>query len=323
MPPGDSPVAVGSLQAEVRRTMLAAGGYWRPLAAVARLLEELGELLELLVQRRRGAGDLASELADLWIITTALADQFRIEVPDPQGSAAAPGGTPTASGLVITAGQIARVVNYYDGPKLPRRPGELPSLAESIADFHEQLGELCAALGVDLSAAVKDKFTVIHGRDMTRFAREDSDPSTSPTLALLPAPWREARLWGAPAARPGLEPRELAAALAPSLLAFTRAAPAEGLEGYVIGARARPGSRELDRWLTELKAGLTAADPAGGDARKSEALQFNGLELSLAVLPVQGSEDGDQGAKALVLLRPADGSVLVRPGDDPRGPRHD
>ncbi len=56
--------------------MLAAGGYWRPLAAVARLLEELGELSELLFVGDEPAGGIAGELADLWIITTALADQF-------------------------------------------------------------------------------------------------------------------------------------------------------------------------------------------------------------------------------------------------------
>ena len=37
----------GAGQQLVRATMIAAGGYWRPLAAVARLLEELAELSEL------------------------------------------------------------------------------------------------------------------------------------------------------------------------------------------------------------------------------------------------------------------------------------
>ncbi len=137
--------------------MLEAGGYWRPLAAVARLLEELGELARA---ARSGSGraerDLASELADLWIITTALADQFRIAVPEPPGPAP-PGrrGRRRPRLWWSRRGAIARVVNYYDGPKLPRSPGDLPSLTEAIGAFHGELELLCATLGVDLSGAVK------------------------------------------------------------------------------------------------------------------------------------------------------------------------
>jgi NTP pyrophosphatase (non-canonical NTP hydrolase) len=82
----------------VRAAMRQVGGYWRPLAAVARLQEELGELAELLMtctpDIEQHAADLAerwpselaeqcaSELADLWIISTALADQFLGAVAD-------------------------------------------------------------------------------------------------------------------------------------------------------------------------------------------------------------------------------------------------
>ncbi len=72
-----------STQEQVRTTLGAVGGYWRPLAAVARLLEELGELAEILMSPTPDAGDLAEELADLWIITTALADQFLWDVAEP------------------------------------------------------------------------------------------------------------------------------------------------------------------------------------------------------------------------------------------------
>jgi hypothetical protein len=288
--------------------MLEAGGYWRPLAAVARLLEELGELLELWVRERPGKGDLASELADLWIITTALADQFRILVPEPPGPPAPAQGTPAASGLVIAAGRIARVVNYYDGPKLPRSPGELPSLSETIAAFHGELGLLCRALEVDLSAAVDEKFVVIHGREMKRFAREDSDPSTAAVLARLPPDWLEAKLWGGPLLKPGAGPVELAPALAPTLLAFTRAARAEGLEGYVIGLPAGADAAECDRWLADLQAALIDLDPAPAPARNRSAdLHFNGQALTLELLPAEPGEDQTPGPQTLALLRLADG----------------
>ncbi len=295
-----------SRQTQVRRTMLEAGGYWRPLAAVARLLEELGELVELLVQTGPGAGDLASELADLWIITTALADQFRIEVPEPQGPRPVTSGRPSASGLVVAAGQIARVVNYYDGPKLPRSPGELPSLTESIGAFHAELGALCGALQISLSHAVDEKFEVIYKRDMKRFARESSDPSTSPTLALLPPARRQEKLWGAPAPPPSGGIRELAAAIAPPLLAFTRAAGPEGLEGFVIAAASCPGTAELDRWLAELSGALGELDPARENtAAMPQRPRFNGMALNIEVLPVEGAEQ--RGIRTLVILTPGAG----------------
>jgi hypothetical protein len=292
--------------------MLEAGGYWRPLAAVARLLEELGELVELLVGTRPSAGDLAGELADLWIITTALADQFRLEVPEPERAPPAASTAPSPAGLVMAAGRIARVVNYYDGPKTPRAPGGLPSLAEAIVGFHDELDLLCASLEVDLGAAVSDKISVIHGRDMERFAREDNDPSTAATLALLPGPRQQARLWGAPASEPGAGPGELVAALVPSLVAFTKAAVPEGLEGYVIGAPAGPGSAELEDWLAAFVEELRDADPAppGETTAAPGELRFNGLLLRIEIVPVKSGAEGGT-AEALVILGPCDRSMPV------------
>ncbi len=300
--------------------MLDAGGYWRPLAAVARLLEELGELVELLVEERVSEGALASELADLWIITTALADQYRIAIGDPQGPVPLLDAPRSAAGLLITAGQIARVVNFYDGPKLPRSPGDLPSLTEAIGAFHGELELLCGTLRVDLAHAVSEKFAVIHGRDMKRFAREDSDPSTAAVLARLPPSVAGRRLWGGPAARPGAGGRDLAQELAPSLLAFTRAARAEGLEGYVIALPGELGSAELTRALGELRAALGEVDPGpapSGD--RSNDLHYNGASFTLDLLQGEPQGDEEPGPETLALLRLRDGGVLVSPADDLRG----
>jgi NTP pyrophosphatase (non-canonical NTP hydrolase) len=225
----------GESQRLVRETMIAAGGYWRPLAAVARLLEELGELLELLEEGP--AAELGGELADLWIITTALADQFLAAVPEP-GAGAGEGETSGAR-LVVAGGPIARVVNHYDGPKVPREDSPMPSLRESIAEFHRVLGALAASLGVDLGDAVRSKLVAIHRRgDIERFARDGFDPSTAPVLSRLAgdpsATTLPTRLWGAPELSSTDSPEEWATAISGSLEMFAKAAHAEDLEGYVI-----------------------------------------------------------------------------------------
>jgi NTP pyrophosphatase (non-canonical NTP hydrolase) len=261
----------GSTQELVRKTMLRAGGYWRPLAAVARLLEELGELVELLAGQGASEREVAHELADLWIITTALADQFLGEIAEPRTKASNGMEVSRAvNGAIVAAGEIARVVNYYDGPKAPRSTSELPSLREAVPRFHEALSALAGTLGVDLAKAVGEKIEVIHGRDMERFEREDSDPSTAASLTLLREsptltsdPVLDLRLWGAPAWRGG-SVSEAATAMLPSLVSFAKAADAEGLEGYLIAGPATKGMERpywLDALLDTLRPGLGGVKP--------------------------------------------------------------
>ncbi len=280
-----------------------AGGYWRPLAAVARLLEELGELAELLEDPGAHGDELAGELADLWIITTALADQFLIEVPDPECGAR--DASVTAGALVIAAGPIGRVINYYDGPKTPRTGDRLPSLTDAVGHFHTQLELLAGALGVDLAAAVRAKITVIRGRDMKRFSRGGYDPSTAPVLALV-TEGPERKLWGSPELDLAADASEQATVLAPSLCAFARAAGPEGLEGYVIRAPAPRGSATLDAWLDGLLEALRGIEPGWIHTGSSSF----GLGPAIDVLP------GPDGT-ALILLGTA-GMCPSPGGDRPR-----
>lgn len=266
--------------------MIAAGGYWRPLAAVARLLEELGELLELLEEGP--AAELGGELADLWIITTALADQFLAEVPEP--GTARSGSTETdGARLVIAAGPIARVVNHYDGPKVPREGVPMPSLRSSIAEFHRVLGALATALGVNLDDAVRSKLAAIHRRgDIERFARDGFDPSTAAVLGRLgdlPALALPARLWGAPELPASGSPGEWAAAIFASLEMFAKAARPEGLEGYVI---------ELSPDAGQLAALVAALDPS---STGTAAFSLAGTTLLVTTLLAESSP--------IVLVRPA------------------
>ena len=283
-------------QAEVRRTMLEAGGYWRPLAAVARLLEELGELVELLVADRAHEREVASELADLWIITTALADQFLGQVPEPRSDSRERSERLAAvAEAIITAGEIARIVNYYDGPKTPQAPDELLSLAGAVALFHKALAAVAGSLGIELATAVAEKIEVIHGRDMERFEREDSDPSTAACLSLMRSSPALAgagvlglRLWGAPAWRSN-SVRELAHEIGHSLRSFVKAAPREGLEGYVIAGPAVEGLTAEPYWLGALLEELTPGCVSEGPENERQ-IELGGVLLRVRVLPSQPRE---------------------------------
>lgn len=297
----------------VRATIGLLGGYWRPSAAVARLLEELGELAELLVSRgsdteprsSETATRLASELADLWIITTALSDQFLGAVAEP-GSHLPRRPSPDILGsLVAAAGRIARIVNYYGGPKIPRDFDGWISLSDAVAEFQQTLSDAAQAHDVDLAKAVDAKLDAIPALDSGRFASEAHDPSTaasrerfralhgataessaSPTpcamYAGLHAP--RGRLWGSPE----WSSDDFASNLDPivaDLISFTKAAPWEGLDGYVVWGPPLSSPALFEGWLAQLLAGLVACDPAAGQPASglSEGPErhfgFNGLRL--------------------------------------------
>jgi NTP pyrophosphatase (non-canonical NTP hydrolase) len=260
----------GDSQRLVRETMIAAGGYWRPLAAVARLLEELGELSELLFVGEEPADGVAAELADLWIITTALADQFLVEVDDPGTGSEAEADFAV---LVAAAGPVARVVNHYDGPKVPRHGEPMPTLQGSIAGFHMALLAFAEARRIDLADAVAEKIAHIHARgDIERFGAQRFDPSSAAVLDSRPGE-APARLWGGPDPALGETATEYAARARGPLAMFAKAARAEGLEGVLIPA---PTAAEA-AWLAELVAEL---DP-GGDP---ERFELAGEELRARLL---------------------------------------
>ncbi|MHB8532494.1 MAG: nucleoside triphosphate pyrophosphohydrolase family protein [Solirubrobacteraceae bacterium] len=279
----------GQTQLRVRRTMLDAGGYWRPLAAVARLLEELGELSELLVRPDSPQQELAAELADLWIITAALADQYLAEVPEPGSSISPADALGALAGAVSAAGEIAPGVNYYDGPKTPRTLAALPTLAAAVAGFHDRLGLLAGSRAVDLAAAVDAKLDTVRARDMRRFGRERSDPSTAPVLDRLRTAEPDTtrlRLWGAPETDP-----------THALRAFLRAAGPERFDAFVVE---RDPAQAPDALGVE-------EDPPG--ARDTLAVA---KELPAALAAFAEEVEAERRGTFLLLRRCA----LPRPGDD-------
>lgn len=279
----------------VRATIGLVGSYWRPLAAVARLLEELSELAEL----DRDHSGYASELADLWIITTALSDQFLGAVAEPGSHLPHRQPSDLLGSLVTAAGRIARIVNYYDGPKTPRTFDGWMSLGEAVADFHRALDQAAYTCGVDLAKAVDTKLDAIPAIDTGRFSAYGHDPSIAASLELFRTTVisgagfdvGRARMWGAPEWSSNSELS--IQAIVADLTSFTKAAAWERLDAYVICFPAQFSSvTVLDEWLKHLLLEIAAHDPTGGDrptaAGPVDAAErrftFNGVSLLVSVI---------------------------------------
>jgi NTP pyrophosphatase (non-canonical NTP hydrolase) len=304
-------------QERVRITLMQLGGYWRPLAGLARLLEELGELAESAGGGAADRHELASELADLWVISTVLADQFLGDVLEPDAYGLQASGSSLAD-LVATAGPIARIVNYYDGPKTPSSLQGWPSLNAAVKDFHRVLAGLAAAYDVELGRAVSEKLDAIRQRDAGRFEHDLNDPSTAASLVRFrslrgsmsdPAD-RAARLWGAPAWREGRFAVNVEA-LVPALRSFARASRRERLDGYLIEGPPSASVDHLRRWHTRLARELSRHDSqrrihgAAAQSRSSSQFSFEGLPLAATLFsPAYGSADvGHIDRGTFLLLR--------------------
>jgi NTP pyrophosphatase (non-canonical NTP hydrolase) len=84
---GTEPLTIRRAQHEVDTTILAQGGYWPPLANLARLFEECGELARALNQvygrKLVKSGEMAvtaqEELGDILYVLLALANDLQID----------------------------------------------------------------------------------------------------------------------------------------------------------------------------------------------------------------------------------------------------
>jgi len=312
-------------QEHVHEAIQAVGGYWRPISGVARLLEELGELGE---QLEIGASEanfahLTGELADVWIISTCIANQYNIQLDVDLPSAVITGkSSADFFALVSAAGNIARIVNYYDGPKTPRDLDKLPTLGPAIAALHVTLYRLAARYGVDLEKAIEEKVAAITKIDIGRF-QKSYDPSTAESLVRFKevqtstaCPFaREARMWGGPRweARRSLSGN--VESIIPYLISFTKVAARERLDGFVLAIddpRLTTDMCALSQWFRRFLKAISARDKrpnscfAGDIERPGWQFSFNDLRLFISVFsPLYSKQHSRHASSAtFVVLQP-------------------
>lgn len=138
------------------------GGYWPPLAGLARILEELAELASAQSQR-----DRSYEAVDCVVAAMAVANQYAVKIYGGQGLTIS-GGERDA---LIAAGQIARMVNRIEGSKPPKPVEEGTPSLEKV--FSILLGALATTVGTTTSEIIQAAAFAAESnaeRDLGRFA---------------------------------------------------------------------------------------------------------------------------------------------------------
>ncbi|WP_251136814.1 MazG nucleotide pyrophosphohydrolase domain-containing protein [Exiguobacterium sp. s193] len=224
------------LQHTVDETIRALGGYFRPLSGLARLIEEVGEVGEALE-----AGDEASlraELVDVLMISTCLANQYVTDLASEHRQLQTAEDTTAASfyRLVHEAGQVARVMNGYEGDKPPKKTEATLTIGTSIARLQRELFRFARPLQLELLREIDRTNEKNLARDKKRFALT-RDPITEATLDhYRSATGSEERLWGAPTYEETLSLEANVEQALPSLRRFLRCARNEGIDAFVIEA---------------------------------------------------------------------------------------
>lgn len=300
---------INQVQAFVDTCIRHVGGYGRPLSAVARLLEDIGELAAEITSTDIRRDRVGSEAADVFVITVCLANQYcadlgheykKIGLPSrtEQLRAYEPAdqsGSHPFGALALAAGVIGRIVNSYEGDPPLKRDEDTPTLAASVAKLHVALFRLAHGLGCDVMGEVEKVLQASLGRGAGRFELR-FDPVTSEALRhfetirhRVPCPFaHRAKIWGAPTWVLGASMAANLQNAVPSLVRFTRISQHEHLDGYVLeiaGEQHGQSTEALAETLHTVLAYLSAHDPAGVHCLRDDVespgwqFSFNGERL--------------------------------------------
>lgn len=242
-------------QIMVDETVRKLGGYWRPLSGLARLLEELGEINEIFLEKELDIQKLAEELADLFIISASIGNQYCMDLNKEltilkhsykidKLYQLPPNYKNPYQGLMEVAshcGQIGRIINHYEGDKKKKTTERSQRVAQEIAKLHLQLVQLSNYYQIKLFEVVEEVLKRDLKRDLNRF-HITFDPTTASSLdrfkLLKEKQSRNSeKLWGSSDWDPekGLKQNLLEAL--PTFVRFCKIALNEELDGFVLEVR--------------------------------------------------------------------------------------
>ena len=247
---GDKLETILDYQQLIDQSIRRLGGYWRTLSGLARVTEEVGELAELLLTKEMDPDKIGGELADVFIISTCLANQFATDLTMEYEKIGLPANVTemecsnenvSASDLLLAlmrrAGTIARIINHYDGDKPMKRTEEKLSLGGQVARLHQELFSFASALQSTVFDHVAKTVRKNIKRDQHRFAIT-YDPITEPgameALDLSTLFQQGSRFWSA---RPWDVSQTTEQNLSITQLTvdrFKKCAHAEGLDGLIL-----------------------------------------------------------------------------------------
>jgi NTP pyrophosphatase (non-canonical NTP hydrolase) len=160
------------LQKTIEETIRTLGGYWVPLSGLARVLEELGELGELILNNDFSS-EFETELIDVLVITICVANQYcaRLAYPDEVLSAkmSLMDTKDIYLSLARDCGEFARILNSYEGNK-KLKPTENPTTVENQASkIVFDIFSLAGKYQIDIVNSVQKTMEKIKKRDAGRF----------------------------------------------------------------------------------------------------------------------------------------------------------
>lgn len=159
------------LQTVVDETVRTLGGYWIPLSGLARVMEELGELGELILKKDFG-DEFSTELSDVMIITICVANQYcaRLGIPQAhQEDISRFSLEELYLSLAKDCGEFARIVNSYEGNK-KLKPTEHPATIEKqAAEICFDIISIAEKMNLDIVQLVEKTMLKVRKRDKDRF----------------------------------------------------------------------------------------------------------------------------------------------------------
>lgn len=175
----------------------ALGGYWPPLSAIARVLEELGELGDLILKKQYDE-DFANELSDVVVITLCIANQYCsiIRFSKQPASKEELNIESLYFKLVSDCGELARIINAYEGSK-KLKPQENPKTVEKQTSLiFTDLLKIAVLNKIDLLSVVDNTLTKVTKRDIKRFDTIYDPVSTSSHEDYITVFSSKVKVWG-------------------------------------------------------------------------------------------------------------------------------